>query len=237
MISYFKADCYRIVKERLGLVTVVLLLVLAGVIAYAFREAPVLTVSGTLVSLLSSFLPLFFVTPGKIFFGEDFVQRTINNSLVKAQNRSQLFFYRWGMSVLTSLALVLLTYLTCALAYHLFSGEVAYLPLLTSFIHQVPYYLFLAALPLVFFNIFDKIYMTNTLYIVYIMMFESLTNLVCGVLLKIDSKYYIPYFFVKKLSETTGSDQFINQSSLSAMILMVGFLLLTYNLFAHREFK
>ncbi|MGT2743706.1 hypothetical protein [Streptococcus plurextorum] len=238
MFKFFKADCYRICKERLGLVTLILLLALSGAAGYAFRDLPVEAVSKTLVSFLSAFLPLYFVTPGKIFFGEDLAQRTINNSLVKTQSRQVTFWYRWVMSVGTSLGLVILAYTFSSFVYQVFSGGTIYSQLLTTAFYQLPYYLFAAALPLVFFNFFDKIYMTNTFYIIYVLMFESLANLLLGNLLRLDADVYTPYLFIKKLSETVSSTgDFLNLSSISALIVSMALAGLANILFLRREFK
>lgn len=240
MFKFFKADCYRIFKERLSLISFILLLLLSGGIAYITvkQNMPTIGVATFILPILTSFLPLFFVTPGKIFFGEDFVQRTINNSLVKIQSRPKTFAYRWLMSIVVSLLYVVIAYTFAGLVYQMLTGELIFSGLFEGFIYQLPYYLATAALPLVFFNLFDKLYKTNTLFIIVFTMIESFARLILSMLLRIDGEIYRPYMLFENLANTLDSSaDFINHSSIVAFVYTILFAGVSYLLFARREFK
>lgn len=240
MFKFLKADCYRIFKERLSLISLIILLLLSGGIAYAIsrQTIPQTAVVPFMMPFFTSFFPLFFVTPGKIFFGEDFVQRTINNSLVKIQSRPKTFAYRWLMSIVVSFLYIVIAYTFAGIVYQILTGDMIFSGLFEAFSYQFPYYLATAALPLVFFNLFDKLYKTNTLFIIVFTMFESFTNLILGMLLKIDSEVYRPYMIFDKLANTVdGSEAFINHSSIVAFVYTILFAGVSYLLFARREFK
>lgn len=240
MFKFLKADCYRIFKERLSLVSLILLLALSGGIAYIVtrQEMPTIAVATFMLQFFTSFLPLFFVTPGKIFFGEDFVQRTINNSLVKIQSRPKTFVYRWVMSIIVSLLYIVVAYAFAGLVYQILTGAEIFSGLFEGFLYQFPYYLATAAVPLVFFNLFDKLYKTNTLFIIIFTMFETFANLILGMLLKIDSEVTQPYMLFGNLAATVDSSAgFINYSSIVAFIYTIIFAIVSYLLFARREFK
>ena len=240
MLRFLKADCYRIFKERLSLISLILLLLLSGGIAYivARQNMPATGVAAFMMPFFTGFLPLFFVTPGKIFFGEDFVQRTINNSLIKVQSRPKTFAYRWLMSMLVSLLYILIAYAFAGLIYQLFTGDTIFTGLFKGLLYQMPYYLAIAAIPLVFFNLFDKLYKTNTLFIIIFTMFETFAKLILSLLLKIDAEVYQPYMLFANLANTVdGSAGFINHSSIVAFVYMIIFLGISYLLFARREFK
>ncbi|MFC5630176.1 MULTISPECIES: hypothetical protein [Streptococcus] len=240
MLKFLKADCYRIFKERLSLISLILLLLLSGGIAYiiALQNMSTIGVATFMMPFFTSFFPLFFVTPGKIFFGEDFVQRTINNSLIKVQSRSKTFAYRWLMSMVVSFFYIFIAYIFAGFVYQLSTGDSIYARLFEGLLYQIPYYLATAALPLVFFNLFDKLYKTNTLFIITFTMFETFAKLILGMLLKIDSEVYQPYMLFGNLANTVDSSAgFINHSSIVAFVYAIIFTGISYFLFARREFK
>ncbi|HFU4377008.1 TPA: hypothetical protein ACGO88_000720 [Streptococcus suis] len=98
-MNLVKADWYRIRKERLSLVSLAILIVLSLILAYSSSQELTAVGAEDILSNWTNLLPLFFVAPAKIFFGEDFQFRTVNNSLVRTQNRLKIFTHKWLSSV------------------------------------------------------------------------------------------------------------------------------------------
>ena len=87
MMSNFKADIYKIRKERVFSISIFLCVLLEFLFTFVMREKSGDT--GVIITLSSStvFLPLFFIAVDLFVWGEDFVSRTINTQIIKARSR------------------------------------------------------------------------------------------------------------------------------------------------------
>lgn len=235
MLHYLKADFYRIRKERLSLISILLLMVFGTLFAYIYRGNRSSQVATSLVMAWPTLLPLFFVTPAKIFLGEDMTNRTINNLLIKSQNRLKIFAYKWGMTVVTSWFYILFALGMTGLVHQLLTGVSSYQTMLTYVLYQLPLYTVIASLCAFIFAFFDRIYQSYMVYIILVLLFDQLASLMMGMLFKTDA--LAPYMMFNQLSQVDISGDFLTNTSLVALLFTLIYAFVGYLLFEKREFK
>lgn len=235
MLHYLKADFYRIRKERLSLISILLLMVFGTLFAYIYRGNRSSQVATSLVMAWPTLLPLFFVTPAKIFLGEDMTNRTINNLLIKSQNRFKIFAYKWGMTVVTSWFYILFALGMTGLVHQLLTGVSSYQTMLTYVLYQLPLYTVIASLCAFIFAFFDRIYQSYMVYIILVLLFDQLVSLMMGMLFKTDA--LAPYMMFNQLSQVDISGDFLTNTSLVALLFTLIYAFVGYLLFEKREFK
>lgn len=235
MLHYLKADFYRIRKERLSLISILLLMVFGTLFAYIYRGDRSSQVATSLVMAWPTLLPLFFVTPAKIFLGEDMTNRTINNLLIKSQNRFKIFAYKWGMTVVTSWFYILFALGMTGLVHQLLTGVSSYQTMLTYVFYQLPLYTVIASLCAFIFAFFDRIYQSYMVYIILVLLFDQLVSLMMGMLFKTDA--LAPYMMFNQLSQVDISGDFLTNTSLVALLFTLIYAFVGYLLFEKREFK
>ncbi|SDB33085.1 hypothetical protein SAMN02910293_01634 [Streptococcus henryi] len=235
MLNYLKADCYRIRKERLSLVSLGLLIAFAILFAFLYREDHSNQVGQSLVMVWPTLLPLFFVTPAKIFLGEDLTNRTINNILVKSQNRLKVFTYKWLMTLVVTWFYILLALLLTAFAHQMFTGVASYQTVLTYFLYQLPIYTVIASLCTFIFAFFDKIYQSYMVYIIIALLFDQLASLMIGMVFKTDA--LAPYMMFNQLSQVDVAGNYFTATVLVAFLFTIIYTVGAYLIFEKREFK
>lgn len=231
MLNLFIADTYRIRKEGLSLISMLLLAGFSVLFAYLYREGEAAEVA----KLWASVLPLFFVTPAKIFLGEDLTTRTINNLLIKTQNRFKVFAYKWVRMLLTCWFFLVLALSLSALSHHLFTGIAGYHIFVQYGLYQLPLYTVIASLCAFIFAYFDRIYQSYMVYILMALLFDQLTALLTGLLFKTD--VLNPYLMFNQLSLVDVSGKFLTTTSLVAILFTLIYAGVAYLLFKNREFK
>ncbi|HFI0632925.1 TPA: hypothetical protein ACGO4G_001518 [Streptococcus suis] len=234
-MNLVKADWYRIRKERLSLVSIIVLTMLSLILAYSSRGELSFVGAKDILSNWVIFLPLFFITPAKIFFGEDFQFRTVNNSLVRTRNRLQVFVHKWLACLTLSLFYVLFAYLLTGLVRHLLTGSADYQVLLEGFIYQLPFYLVLASFCTILFLVFPKIYQSYLVYIIIAFLFDQLFIMLTTFLFKAD--YFSNYMMFSQLSLAAKAQNLLAHPSLSALAFSLFYLVCGALLFSKKEFK
>ncbi|WP_161979993.1 hypothetical protein [Streptococcus sp. S784/96/1] len=235
MFNYLKADCYRIRKEHLSFVSLALLLIFGNLFAYLYREDSSKEVARNLVMTWPTLLSLFFVIPAKIFLGEDLTNRTINNMLIKSQNRLKVFAYKWGMTVLATWLYAFVALMVTGLVHHLLTGVVSYQTILTYLFYQLPLYTVIASLCAFIFAFFDRIYQSYMVYIIIVLLFDQLASLMMGMLFKTDA--LAPYMMFNQLGQVDIAGNYLTSTVFVAMLFSLVYALVSYLIFAKREFK
>ena len=140
MISNFKADIYKIRKERVFSISIFLCVLLEFLFTFVMREKSGDT--GVIITLSSStvFLPLFFIAVDLFVWGEDFVSRTINTQIIKARSRFSLFLYKAVTTILYSTAHLFVAYLSVAVFRVFFADGVSLSAVWNMAVYQYPYY-------------------------------------------------------------------------------------------------
>lgn len=235
MLSYLKADLYRIRKERLSGISLLLLTVFSILFAYLYREDT--SKMGLTASLLatSNLIPLFFVTPAKIFFGEDLTNRTINNILIKSQSRLKVFTYKWLATLGMSFVYIIWSYGIMTLAHGLFSGRFYLAVAGQHFLYQLPIYLVIASLCGIIFNFFDRIYQSYMAYILIAMLFDQLFTMMVNLMFKTSA--FGPYMMFTNLGQVDVSGPFFTKTIWTAFLFSVIYLGTSFLMFAKRDFK
>ena len=163
-MNSLKADMYKFYWEKRGVLPSLLIGLLVLLFSLFFKSSnedePAFRV---LISNVSGFIPLLFISANLFFWGEDYSFRTINILLTKEKQRWKLFLYK-------TLGTICLSYSLTALVY--LEGDLVLI--VSTFLHQLPYYLVIISISLLIFQIFDKVYESCMIYTLYILLFDNL---------------------------------------------------------------
>ncbi|HFI0448398.1 TPA: hypothetical protein ACGOY6_000601 [Streptococcus suis] len=234
-MNLVKADWYRIRKEKLCLVSLGILVMLSLILAYSSSKDLEVTGAQDILSNWANLLPLFFVAPAKIFFGEDFQFRTVNNSLVRTQNRLKIFTHKWLSSVGLCVFYVLFAYMLTGFARQMMNGAADYGVLLEGFVYQLPFYIVIASFCTILFVVFPKIYQAYMVYILIAFLFDQLFMMATGILLKTD--FFADFMMFSQLSVAAGTKNLLSLPSILAFVFSVVYVSCGALLFSKKELK
>ena len=235
MMSNFKADIYKIRKEKVFSISFLLCILLEFLFTFVMREKSGDT--GVIITLSSStvFLPLFFIAVDLFVWGEDFVSRTINTQIIKASSRLSLFVYKVVTTVLYSTAHLFVAYLSVAVFRVFFADGVSLSAVWNMAVYQYPYYLCIMFLSIFIFNYVDKVSYAQLIYIVIVILFDNLMSFSMENV--IDPELLNHLLLFNQLKGITGSGDFLTPSVMIALIFSVLYFIFSYYLFSEREFK
>ena len=235
MMSNFKADIYKIRKERVFSISLLLCILLEFLFTFVMREKSGDT--GVIITLSSStvFLPLFFIAVDLFVWGEDFVSRTINTQIIKASSRLSLFVYKVVTTVLYSTFHLFVGYLSIAVFRGIFADSVSLSAVWNMAVYQYPYYLCMMFLSIFIFNYVDKVSYAQLIYIVIVILFDNLMSFSMENV--IDPELLNHFLLFNQLKAITGSGDFLTPSVMIALIFSVLYFIFSYYLFSEREFK
>ena len=234
MMSNFKADIYKIRKEKVFSISLLLCILLEFLFTFVMREKSgdtgVITLSSSTV-----FLPLFFIAVDLFVWGEDFVSRTINTQIIKVNSRFSLFIYKVVTTVLYSTAHLFVAYLSVAVFRGIFADSVSLSAVWNMAVYQYPYYLCIMFLSIFIFNYVDKVSYAQLIYIVIVILFDNLMSFSMENV--IDPELLNHFLLFNQLKAITGSGDFLTPSVMIAFIFSVLYFIFSYYLFSEREFK
>ena len=235
MMSNFKADIYKIRKERVFSISLLLCVLLEFLFTFVIREKSGDT--GVIITLSSStvFLPLFFIAVDLFVWGEDFVSRTINTQIIKSKNRLSLFIYKVVTTVLYSTAHLFVAYLSVAVFRGIFADSISLSAVWNMAVYQYPYYLCMMFLSIFIFNYIDKVNYAQLIYVVIVILFDNLVSFSMANV--IDPELLNHFLLFNQLKTVTGSGEFLTLSVMIALIFSVLYIIFSYYLFNEREFK
>ena len=235
MMSNFKADIYKIRKERVFSVSLLLCILLEFLFTFVMREK-----SGDIgvimtLSTSTAFLPLFFIAVDLFVWGEDFVSRTINTQIIKSKNRLSLFLFKVVTTVLYSTIHLFVAYLSVVVFRGIFADSVSLSAVWNMAVYQYPYYLCMMFLSIFIFNYVDKVSYAQLIYIVIVILFDNLMSFSMENV--IDPELLNHFLLFNQLKAITGSGDFLTPSVMIALIFSVLYFIFSYYLFNEREFK
>lgn len=235
MMSNFKADIYKIRKERVFSISILLCVLLEFLFTFVMREK-----SGDIgvimtLSTSTAFLPLLFIAVDLFVWGEDFVSRTINTQIIKASSRLSLFIYKVVTTILYSTVHLLVAYLFVAVFRGIFADGVSLSTVWNIAVYQYPYYLCMMFLSIFIFNYVDKVNYAQLIYVVIVILFDNLVSFSMANV--IDPELLNDFLLFNQLKAVTGSGDFLTPSVMIALIFSVLYIIFSYYLFNEREFK
>ena len=235
MMSNFKADIYKIRKERVFSISILLCVLLEFLFTFVMREK-----SGDIgvimtLSTSTAFLPLFFIAVDLFVWGEDFVSRTINTQIIKSSSRLSLFIYKVVTTILYSTVHLLVAYLSVAVFRGIFANGVSLSTVLNIAVYQYPYYLCIMFLSIFIFNYVDKVSYAQLIYVVIVILFDNLMSFSMENV--IDPELLNHFLLFNQLKAVTGSGDFLTLSVMIALIFSILYFIFSYYLFNEREFK
>lgn len=234
-MSNFKADIYKIRKERIFSISILLCVLLEFLFTFVMREK-----SGNIgvimtLSTSTAFLPLFFIAVDLFVWGEDFVSRTINTQIIKSSSRLSLFIYKVVTTILYSTVHLLVAYLSVAVFRGIFADGVSLSTVWNIAVYQYPYYLCMMFLSIFIFNYVDKVNYAQLIYVVIVILFDNLVSFSMANV--IDPELLNHFLLFNQLKGITGSGDFLTPSVMIALIFSVLYFIFSYYLFSEREFK
>ena len=235
MMSNFKADIYKIRKERIFSISLLLCVLLVFLFTFVMREKSGYT--GVIITLSTStaFLPLLFIAVDLFVWGEDFVSRTINTQIIKSSSRLSLFIYKVVTTILYSTVHLLVAYLSVAVFRGIFADGVSLSTVWNIAVYQYPYYLCMMFLSIFIFNYVDKVNYAQLIYVVIVILFDNLVSFSMANV--IDPELLNHFLLFNQLKAVTGSGEFLTLSVMIALIFSVLYFIFSYYLFNEREFK
>ena len=235
MMSNFKADIYKIRRERVFSISILLCVLLEFLFTFVMREK-----SGDIgvimtLSTSTAFLPLLFIAVDLFVWGEDFVSRTINTQIIKSSSRLSLFIYKVVTTILYSTVHLLVAYLSVAVFRGIFADGVSLSTVWNIAVYQYPYYLCMMFLSIFIFNYVDKVNYAQLIYVVIVILFDNLVSFSMANV--IDPELLNHFLLFNQLKAVTGSGEFLTLSVMIALIFSVLYIIFSYYLFNEREFK
>ena len=235
MMSNYKADIYKIRKERIFSISILLCVLLEFLFTFVMREKS--GDIGVIITLSTStaFLPLLFIAVDLFVWGEDFVSRTINTQIIKSSSRLSLFIYKVVTTILYSTVHLLVAYLSVAVFRGIFADGVSLSTVWNIAVYQYPYYLCMMFLSIFIFNYVDKVNYAQLIYVVIVILFDNLVSFSMANV--IDPELLNHFLLFNQLKAVTGSGEFLTISVMIALIFSVLYFIFSYYLFSEREFK
>ena len=230
-MNSLKADMYKFYWEKRGVLPSLLIGLLVLLFYLFFKSSnenePVFRV---LISNVSGFIPLLFISANLFFWGEDYSFRTINILLTKEKQRWKLFLYKTLGTICLSFLYVTIFYSLTALVY--LEGDLVLI--VSTFLHQLPYYLVIISISLLIFQIFDKVYESCMIYILYILLFD---NLLVYVLPNSGESVKDYLLMTLNLKASPGVSQFTLTNVSYPVLVSLAVLVLALAVFSKKEFK
>ena len=230
-MNSLKADMYKFYWEKRGVLPSLLIGLLVLLFYLFFKSSnendPVFRV---LISNVSGFIPLLFISANLFFWGEDYSFRTINILLTKEKQRWKLFLYKTLGTICLSFLYVTIFYSLTALVY--LEGDLVLI--VSTFLHQLPYYLVIISISLLIFQIFDKVYESCMIYTLYILLFD---NLLVYVLPNYGESVKDYLFMTLNLKVSPSFSQFTLINVCYPIVASLAVIMLTFVVFSKKEFK
>lgn len=230
-MNSLKADMYKFYWEKRGVFPSLLIGLLVLLFYLFFKSSnendPVFRV---LISNVSGFIPLLFISANLFFWGEDYSFRTINILLTKEKQRWKLFLYKTLGTFCLSFLYVTIFYSLTALVY--LEGDLVLI--VSTFLHQLPYYLVIISISLLIFQIFDKVYESCMIYTLYILLFD---NLLVYVLPNYGESVKDYLFMILNLKASADISYFTLINVCYPIVVSLAVIVLALAVFSKKEFK
>ena len=235
MLSYLKADCLRISKEKTGWVPIIALTLIIGILSYFTKDIQTgrQDVLLEILKILSMFMTLTFLSPLSYFFGQDFDMRTINHLLSKGRSRTSILLYKITASSLMASLFLVYFFSIFGLFNLLFARNQEFGILYSILLRQLPFYLGFLMFGILAFVSFKNTNISLVSFIIYLFAGENMLFSILGNILKNSelTKYSLGTGLVNSMSETNTS------LLLTAGIYLLAFALLSVLIFRRKELK
>lgn len=230
-MNSLKADMYKFYWEKRGVLPSLLIGLLVLLFSLFFKSSnedePVFRV---LISNVSGFIPMLFISANLFFWGEDYSFRTINILITKEKQRWKLFLYKTLGTICLSFLYVTIFYSLTALVY--LEGDLVLI--VSTFLHQLPYYLVIISISLLIFQIFDKVYESCMIYTLYILLFD---NLLVYVLPNYGESVKDYLFMTLNLKASPDISHFTLINVCYPIVVSLAVIVLALAVFSKKEFK
>ena len=230
-MNSLKADMYKFYWEKRGALPSLLIGLLVLLFSLFFKslneDEPAFRV---LIYNVSGFIPLLFISANLFFWGEDYSFRTINILLTKEKQRWKLFLYKTLGTICLSFLYVTIFYGLTALVY--LEGDLVLI--VSTFLHQLPYYLVIISISLLIFKIFDKVYESCMIYTLYILLFD---NLLVYVLPNYGESVKDYWFMTLNLKASPDISHFTLINVCYPIVVSIAVIVLALAVFSKKEFK
>ena len=230
-MNSLKADMYKFYWEKGGVLPSLLIGLLVFLFSLFFKSSnenePAFRV---LISNVSGFIPLLFISANLFFWGEDYSFRTINILLTKEKQRWKLFLYKTLGTICLSFLYVTIFYSLTVLVY--LEGDLVLI--VSTFLHQLPYYLAIISISLLIFQIFDKVYESCMIYTLYILLFD---NLLVYVLPNYGESVKDYLFMTLNLKASADISHFTLINVCYPIVVSIAVIALALAVFSKKEFK
>lgn len=225
-MNSFKADMYKFYWEKRGLVPTLVIGLLVAMFSLFFKSSNEnIPAFQSMISNMSGFIPLVFISATLFFWGEDYSSRSINLLLIKESKRWKVFMYKLLATFSLSLFFILFFYGLTAMAI----AETDLSLIVLTFLHQLPYYLVILSLSILIFQVFEKVYESCMVYLLYVLLLDNLLVYI----LPTSNSYLEQYLFMTlnlKMSASFTDWSLVNSLyPLSLSLVIAGIALCIFN--------
>nr|WP_088327667.1 hypothetical protein [Bacillus cereus] len=239
-MNLLKADLYRIFKGKLGIISLIFL-VLIGV-GFSLLEKN----SNPLEEIYSAWgmgiglLPIFLTNIYMIVWGNEFTSRTVNNVLITGNKREIFFFSKFLLTFLLTLLSVIVLTSAIVLTVWINVGVFSVMEVLKIFVVQLPIYFAITAFGVLIFNVVRVPYVAVVLFISSAFIGDAFVSNIISIYFS-NFDYLLDTLFFSNLSNLIGLKD-ISSNTLKLMIssgVIYGLIATTlaYTSFKTREFK
>lgn len=232
MIHYLKADFFKIYKEKKLVTSLIILTLLSLLSAFLFNSDKSIDNTASILQLLAQIIPLFFIVPTNIFFGEDFTNRTINNIVIKRQKRYPLFIYKVISTLLFNYGYVAAAYISTSCFRILLGGKMSFYLIAKTFSQQLPLVTCISLLCVTLFIIFHKTTQAYLTYILLSLLFDNICRLISSNVLHITiSSDYLLFLSLQNINGIK------NLTIILSIVFSIIYFVYSYYLFNNKELK
>ncbi|MDH6363903.1 ABC-type transport system involved in multi-copper enzyme maturation permease subunit [Enterococcus sp. PF1-24] len=194
MLAMIRADIYRIIKGQQGVISSIILLVLAVGLAWLGKDAGGEVASEQALVIGSLFIPIFLTVVLTVIWGQEINNRTINNTLIAGASRLKFFISKWLLICIWTIVEIAIFVVGFNLASLILGNGLLFNQLLPVIALQLPFYFAISALLLLLLNLFPTNTMAVLAFVTLLFMGDNLLQLLLQVLaepLSFISEYFI----------------------------------------------
>lgn len=240
-MAILSADFYRILKGKLGLISLISVigLIIFGYVVFNFQQgesSPVLSI----IRIITGFIPIFLTNIYMIVWGDEFSQRVINNVLITKIARVKVFVIKFILAYLLTLIFVAIVLMTIIIIAYSLGYKVDILDLLLRIGVQSFSYFVLTGIAALLFTCLSKPYVAVAIFISYAIVIESIaSNLIIAYFPKFISvvETLPTYTLIEVINVETVKSSFVSTTILASLGYGIVLFIISCFIFMRKEFK
>lgn len=240
-MAILSADFYRILKGKLGLISLIMIiaLIILGYTAFSFQQVET-NLAISIVRIITGFIPIFLTNIYMIVWGDEFSQRVINNVLITKISRVKVFVVKFILAYLLTLVFVCIAYIVIISIAYILGHKVDVIDLLLRMGMQSFSYFVLTGLAALLFTWLSKPYVAVAIFISYAIVIESIaSNIITAYFPKLIAvvETLPTYTLIEVINVNTLKSSFVSTTILASLGYGIVLFIISCFIFMRKEFK